>query len=430
MGGSSTPWLHRHLLPAVLPLPAAQPPARSASSLRPAAAEAEGFRACRRCRAARAGDRRRSAGCGRRSDYLDRHLDETVTLDRLGRAVGLSPYHLQRTFKRITGVSPRAYAGGATDGADEGRLEDGDSVSRATYDAGYSSPSRAYDDSRRRLGMTPGDYRRRRRRVRIRLTTVDTALGAVLVAATERGLCSSRWATTPPAWRPELRREYPAARSTRDDDELRGWAGAGGRAGSRATRPSACRSTCGARRSSSGCGRRCSRSRAATTRIYAEVARELGQPTAARAVARACATNQVAVVIPCHRVVRGDGGLGGYRWGIERKRELLEVERPPRAWSRVIRRSSARDRRTCDLGVDRTRARSVRFAPDDHAKSLVRSASRSSASSSPSHSASQLASMMFSEHPTVLHRSAPRADSMITRGRAPVPRCSSTIRTL
>jgi len=290
----------------------------------PDAAEAEGYRACRRChpRDLETDSVRRVREAQR---YLDRHLDETVTLDRLGRAVGLSPYHLQRTFKRLTGMSPRAYAGARRMERMKAGLKAGETVSRATYDAGYSSPSRAYDHSRRRLGMTPGSYQRGGRGVRIRLTTVDTALGTVLVAATDRGLCSVTIGASAAGLEAGLRREFPAAQIERADDELRAWAGAvvARLAGDEAERlPLDVRGTAfqwqvwnALQQIPRG-----------DTRSYVEIARDLGRPTAARAVARACASNRLAVVIPCHRVVREDGGLGGYRWGIERKRELLESE--------------------------------------------------------------------------------------------------------
>ncbi len=290
----------------------------------PAAAEAEGYRACRRCRPAeREPDALRRVREARR--YLDEHLDETVTLDRLGRAVGLSPWHLQRTFKRLTGVTPRAYAGARRMERMKSRLKDGDSVTRATYDAGYSSPSRLYDQSRTRLGMTPGAYQRGGRGVRIRFTTLPTALGKVLVAATDRGLCSVALGDDADALEAELRREYPAATVERHDDELRSWAGAvvARMAGHEAERvPLDVEGTAFQMR----VWEALQRIPKGSTRTYAEIARELGQPSAARAVARACAGNRLAVVIPCHRVVREDGGLGGYRWGIERKRELLEAE--------------------------------------------------------------------------------------------------------
>ncbi len=293
----------------------------------PAAAEAEGYRACRRCRPGEleteAVRRVREAQC-----YLEQHLDETVTLERLGRAVGMSPYHLQRTFKRLTGLTPRAYAGAHRMDQMKLRLKQGDTVSRATYEAGYSSASRAYDHSRSRLGMTPGSYQRGGRGVRIRFTTVPTALGAVLVAATDRGLCSVTLGDDPAALEAALRREYPAARIEPADEELRDWAGAvvARLAGDEAERlPLDVRGTPFQWR----VWEALQRIPAGTTRSYAEIARELGQPSAARAVARACASNRLAVVIPCHRVVREDGGLGGYRWGMERKRELLERERQP-----------------------------------------------------------------------------------------------------
>ena len=291
----------------------------------PEAAEAGGYRACRRCR-----PRELETDVVRRvrraQRYLDHHLDETVTLERLGEAVGVSPYHLQRTFKRITGVSPKAWAGARRMERMKTQGRKGESGARATYSAGYSSPSRAYDASRARLGMTPGAYRNGGRGVAIGFTTVDTALGTVLIAGTERGLCFVALGDDAVALERELRQEYPAAQVTRDDGELRPWA-------EQVTAIAA----------GEGDGvlpldvpgtdfqwrvwEALQRIPRGETRTYAEIARELGQPTAARAVARACATNQVSLVIPCHRVVRGDGGLGGYRWGIERKRELLAAER-------------------------------------------------------------------------------------------------------
>jgi AraC family transcriptional regulator of adaptative response/methylated-DNA-[protein]-cysteine methyltransferase len=291
----------------------------------PAAAEAEGYRACRRCRPAeREPDTVGQVREARR--YLDEHLDETVTLDRLGRAVGLSPWHLQRTFKRITGVTPRAYASARRMERMKSRLKDGDSVTRATYDAGYSSSSRVYDQSPARLGMTPGAYQRGGRGERIRFTTLPTALGQVLVAATERGLCSVALGDDAVALEAGLRREYPAATVERHDNELRDWAGTvvASMAGHEAECiPLDVRGTTFQLRVWDAL----QRIPKGATRTYAEIARELGQPSAARAVARACASNRLALVIPCHRVVRGDGGLGGYRWGMERKRELLREEK-------------------------------------------------------------------------------------------------------
>jgi len=291
----------------------------------PTAAEAAGYRACRRCRPGESETEavRRVREAQR---YLERHLDETVTLERLGRAVGMSPYHLQRTFKRLTGVTPRAYAGAHRMERMKARLKEGASVSRATYEAGFSSPSRVYNQSRARLGMTPGSYQRGGRGVRIRFTTVPTALGTVLVAATDGGLCAVSLGDDAPALEAALRHEYPAARIDREDAELRGWAGAvvARLAGDEAERlPLDVRGTTFQLR----VWEALQRIPRGATRSYGEIARELGQPSAARAVARACASNRLAVVVPCHRVVREDGGLGGYRWGAERKGELLKTER-------------------------------------------------------------------------------------------------------
>jgi AraC family transcriptional regulator of adaptative response/methylated-DNA-[protein]-cysteine methyltransferase len=291
----------------------------------PDEAEAGGFRACRRCHP-REGESDAVRQVRRAQQYLERHLDERVTLERLGEAVGLSPYHVQRTFKRITGVSPRAWAGARRMERMKTQLRNGESVSRATYEAGFSSPGRAYEASRARLGMTPGAYRNGGRGVVIRFTTVDTALGAVLIAATDRGLCFVALGEDAGALERELRGEYPAAGIERSDDELRSWAGSvvARLAGDEADRlPLDVPGTEFQWR----VWEALQRIPRGETRTYAEVARELGRPSAARAVARACATNQVSLVIPCHRVVRGDGGLGGYRWGIERKRELLAAER-------------------------------------------------------------------------------------------------------
>ncbi len=293
----------------------------------PAAAETEGYRACRRCRPQEEEDETLRRVRQARA-YLDEHLDETVTLDRLGRAVGLSPWHLQRTFKRVTGVTPRAYAGARRMERMKARLKDGESVTRATFDAGYSSSSRAYDQSRSRLGMTPGAYQRGGQGIRIRFTTVATALGPVLVAATDRGLCSVALGDDAASLEGALRREYPAATIEQCDRELRTWAGAvvarlAGREAERVPLDA------GGTTFQWRVWEALQEIPRGQTRSYGEIAREIGHPSAARAVARACASNPLALVVPCHRVVRVDGGLGGYRWGVERKRELLAREAAP-----------------------------------------------------------------------------------------------------
>jgi AraC family transcriptional regulator of adaptative response/methylated-DNA-[protein]-cysteine methyltransferase len=258
-------------------------------------------------------------------EYLERHPDDTVTLDRLARVVGLSPYHLQRSFKRTMGLSPKAYASQLRMDRMKAGLREGDSVTRATFGAGYTSLSRAYDDARSRLGMTPGAYRRGGQGIHIRYTVLATDLGDLLVAATDLGVCSVKLGDDAATLVAELRREYDAATVEPDDAELAGWARAVVRRleGEESSAiPLDIRGTAFQHR----VWEALQRIPAGATRSYSQIARDIGQPGAARAVAGACADNRVAVVIPCHRVVREDGGLGGYRWGVERKAEILRRE--------------------------------------------------------------------------------------------------------
>lgn len=304
----------------------------------PADAENEGYRACRRCRpreAEQAAERRvREA-----TAYLDRHPGETVTLERLGRAVGMSPYHLQRTFKRLTGMTPREYASGLRVDRMKTQLRKGDAVGRATYDAGFTSSSRAYEHSQRRMGMTPAAYREGGAGVLIRFSVVDTSAGALLVAGTSRGVCAVTLGDEARALEADLRREYPAAEIEPADAALAEWMAAvvarvEGRDAGQV--PLDLHGSSFQRR----VWEALLRIPRGSTRSYGEIARELGQPTAARAVAGACASNRVAVVVPCHRVVRADGGLGGYRWGMERKKDLLKRE------AAQVAGAPARDRHT------------------------------------------------------------------------------------
>jgi AraC family transcriptional regulator of adaptative response/methylated-DNA-[protein]-cysteine methyltransferase len=291
----------------------------------PAAAEEAGYRACQRC------DPREGQTSGERQvhaarEYLDRHPDERVTLERLGQIASMSPYHLQRTFKRLVGVSPKTYARARRLERMKLRLKNGDTVSRATYEAGYGSGSRAYEHARSHLGMTPGRYRKGGRGMRIRYTVVPNALGHVLVAATDRGLCAVMLGDDVPGLEASLRREYPAAILEATDGDLKEYAGqvleqmSGGQA---KALPMDVQGTAFQWR----VWEALRRIPAGQTRSYQAIARELGKPAAARAVAQACASNPLALVIPCHRAVRETGELGGYRWGIERKQQILQQER-------------------------------------------------------------------------------------------------------
>jgi AraC family transcriptional regulator of adaptative response/methylated-DNA-[protein]-cysteine methyltransferase len=298
----------------------------------PRAAEAAGYRACRRCHPAGDGPESLAARLERARLFLDDHLDETVSLARLGREVGLSPYHLQRSFKRRLGLTPREYVESSRMRAVKTRLKKGDTVTQATFEAGFGAGSRLYERADAHLGMTPGTFRRGGRGMHIRYTITASPFGPLLVAVTERGLAGVMLGDSEPGLAASLAAEYPAAVLERDCDGLESWVGAvlGAIAGDPAhpdltDLPLDLRGTAFEMRVWKAL-REIPRG---ATRTYGEIAAALGQPTAARAVARACATNRLAVVVPCHRVVQAGGGLGGYRWGVEKKRRLLAAERQP-----------------------------------------------------------------------------------------------------
>ena len=257
---------------------------------------------------------------------IDAHLDEPLTLADLGDAAGVSPAHLQRVFKRQTGISPRQYLAARRLGRFKGHLKEDSTVTTAIYEAGYGSASRVYEHSADRLGMTPGTYRAGGQATAIRFTLTDCPLGRLLLAGTDRGVCAVYFGDEDKLLQAELQREFPAATRSRDDDGLADWA-AQVRLMVEGEEPSDLPLDV---RATAFQWRVWEQLRAiprGQTRTYRQVAEAMGRPTAARAVARACATNPVSVVIPCHRVVRGDGGLGGYRWGLARKQKLLNREK-------------------------------------------------------------------------------------------------------
>jgi AraC family transcriptional regulator, regulatory protein of adaptative response / methylated-DNA-[protein]-cysteine methyltransferase len=293
-----------------------------------AAAEADGFRACRRCAPAGAVtvppglDRVRRACAA-----IAAHADGGLTLAALARHVGGNPHHLLRTFKQVLGISPREYADACRVGALKAGLRNGHGVAAATYEAGYGSGSRVYERAPSTLGMTPAAYARGGAGSVVRYAIVGCALGKLLVAATSRGVCSVKLGASDRALEDELHAEYPAARRDPADRQLASLVErllASLEPGVPDPRlPLDIRATAFQRR----VWRELQRIPRGSTRSYAEVARRIGQPAAARAVARACATNPVAIVVPCHRVVREDGALGGYHWGVARKRALLDGEK-------------------------------------------------------------------------------------------------------
>jgi AraC family transcriptional regulator of adaptative response/methylated-DNA-[protein]-cysteine methyltransferase len=259
--------------------------------------------------------------------YIEAHAAASPTLEELSAAAGVSPFHLQRVFKRITGITPRKYAEAFRLADFKSKVKKGTSVTQAMYEAGYGSSSRLYERAPIQLGMTPGDYRDGGRRARINYTITGCSLGSLLVAATEKGICAVRLGDSDAGLEADFLREFPAADVHRDDQVLNKWVkqllrhldgqqphldlplDVQATAFQRIVWEKLREIPCGA------------------TRSYSDIARAIRRPSATRAVARACATNPVALVIPCHRVVREDESLGGYRWGIQRKRELLNRER-------------------------------------------------------------------------------------------------------
>jgi AraC family transcriptional regulator of adaptative response/methylated-DNA-[protein]-cysteine methyltransferase len=289
-------------------------------------AEEAGYRACLRCRPKSFRGNTESNGVKAICRFIEQHLDEALTLDRLGKEFRQSPFHLQRRFKAVLGITPREYADSCRLRMLKRNLQSGDSVTRAMYDAGYGSSSRLYERTASQLGMTPDKYRRGAIAAGIRYTCADSPLGRMLIAATDRGICSIRFARSDGELMEGLKREFPFAIRKSDDGGLQSWASAllkhmhGENLDS--SLPLDIRATAFQRRvwtylQSIPFG---------VTKSYSQVAKAIGRPSACRAVARACATNPVAIAVPCHRVVREDGSMGGYRWGIGRKRALLEIE--------------------------------------------------------------------------------------------------------
>jgi AraC family transcriptional regulator of adaptative response/methylated-DNA-[protein]-cysteine methyltransferase len=294
---------------------------------RPDEAEKAGFRACLRCRPRAVGASAPVEMVKAVCRYIERHLDEPINLRRLGETFHQSPFHLQRTFKGVIGISPKAYADSCRIGQLKRNLQAGHSVTRAMYDAGYGSSSRLYERTASQLGMTPDKYRRGAIAAPIRYTFADSPLGRMLIAATDKGICAIQFADSDDELEQGLKHEFPFAIRKRDDAGLAAWRKDVTRhiSGEKlhVSLPLDIQATAFQRRVWSYLQ---SIPRGAT-RSYSEAAGAIGRPTAARAVARACASNPVAVAIPCHRIVRENGDLGGYRWGIERKKSLLEMER-------------------------------------------------------------------------------------------------------
>jgi AraC family transcriptional regulator of adaptative response/methylated-DNA-[protein]-cysteine methyltransferase len=288
-------------------------------------AQSAGFRPCKRCAPATA----LSNPLEKVRSHLERNIDRPVRLEELGRVVSLSPFTVQRLFKQAMGVSPLQYQRSLRAGNLRSALKQGNTVTTAIYDAGFGSSSRAYEGTQ--LGMTPARFAKGGKGEKIGWASASTPFGWIIVGATERGLCWLSLAETQSEAEASLRAEFPAAELHQDSSLLR---------------------LVDAALESVRDGSDLSASRARVdaldlrgtvfqlrvwealrniprgeTRSYSQIARELGDPNATRAIARACANNRVALIVPCHRVVGAAGDRTGYRWGVERKRQLLKAER-------------------------------------------------------------------------------------------------------
>ena len=259
--------------------------------------------------------------------FIDGFEEGVPTLRQIADHVGLSPAWLQKRFTRALGVSPKQYADQRRRERLKSLLREGDAVTGALYEAGYGSSSRLYESSDATLGMTPATYRKGGAGARIAWTTAPCALGLVLVAATERGVCFVAFDDNEAALGAALRAEFPHAEIVPDIGILKAWTAEVLRRVEgkppRATLPLDVQATAFQQR----VWRALTEIPQGETRTYSEIARSLGKPAAQRAVGRACATNPVSIVIPCHRAKRSDGGLAGYRWGVARKEALIAAER-------------------------------------------------------------------------------------------------------
>src|SRR3984885_924526 len=275
----------------------------------PEEAEHAGYRACLRCRPKAYRGNTESDGVKAMCRFIEQHLDEPLTLERLAKEFHQSPFHLQRRFKAAVGITPKAYADSCRLKTLKRNLQAGDSVTRAMYDAGYGSSSRLYERTASQLGMTPDKNRRGAIAATIRYALADSPLGRMMIAATEKGICSIQFAKSDDELLEGLKREFPFAQRKPDDGSLKPWVTSllhqmRGQHGD-SSLPLDIRATAFQRRvwtylQSIPFG---------STKSYRQVAKGIGRPTASRAVARACATNPVAVAIPCHRVVREDGNI-------------------------------------------------------------------------------------------------------------------------
>jgi AraC family transcriptional regulator of adaptative response/methylated-DNA-[protein]-cysteine methyltransferase len=291
-----------------------------------AEAETAGYRPCKRCRPDRLGAPDPQMEAVSQACAQIEQAEEAPRLAELAAGAGLSPYHFHRVFKAITGVTPKAYAAERRARRAADKLRTAETITEAIYDAGFNSSSRFYESTDARLGMTPGAVRRGGAGVLIRFAVGEASLGAVLVAATDKGVCAILLGDDPHALVRDLQDRFPNADLQGGDADFERMVaevvGLVEAPGQRLDLPLDIRGTAFQQRVWAAL----TAIPPGKTATYKEIARVIGQPKAARAVAQACGANPLAVAIPCHRVVRSDGDLSGYRWGVERKRKLIDRE--------------------------------------------------------------------------------------------------------
>ena len=294
---------------------------------RPDEAERSGFRACRRCRPRDTRPSPSTELIQSTCRYVEANLDEKLTLENLSRQAGLSLFHFQRTFKRILGISPRQYVEARRLEKVKRSLTSGETVTDSLYNAGFTSKSRLYEKTRPQLGVSPGIFRRGGEGLRIDYTIVDSRIGRVLLAATERGACAVCMGASDEAVEAALREDYYAADIHRDDAGMKKWTDALRSYFDGHEIPRDLPLDVQATAFQWKVWKEIQSIPYGQTATYSNIAKSLGAPQATRAVARACATNPVAIVIPCHRVIGKDGSLRGYAWGVKRKKTLLSLEK-------------------------------------------------------------------------------------------------------
>lgn len=287
----------------------------------PSLAERAGFRACRRCRPNEEGGE--ESLLRRAVAAIDAGAGETFSLDELAARTGANPRQLHRLFRDTLGVTPRQYAAAARLDALKAKLRQGTPVTDAVYEAGYGSSSRLYENAGSRMGMTPAAYRKRGAGLAVTWDIGDTKLGRMLVASTERGICALYFGESDSALEMALVEEYPAAVLRRVEQP---WMEPLAEAIAHSKPAPALPLDVQATAFQARVWEELRRIPFGETATYSDVADRIGKPGAVRAVASACARNPVSLLTPCHRVLRKEGALGGYRWGLDRKRRLLAME--------------------------------------------------------------------------------------------------------